>query len=99
MSKKILDIYDEYKIIPALQKHMLRVAAVASLICNNFNEPLPKNDIITACLLHDMPNILKFKWDSLLEFLEPKGFHYWQNIQSLRPLSCLEHQRYSFPGM
>lgn len=82
MNKKILDIYDEYKIIPALQKHMLRVAAVASLICNNFNESLPKNDIITVCLLHDMANILKFKWDSLSEFLEPKGFHYWQNIQN-----------------
>ena len=40
--RKILDIYDEYKIMPNLQEHMLRVAAVASLICDNFDEVLPK---------------------------------------------------------
>ncbi len=82
MTKKISEIYTEYKIISSLQNHMLRVAAVASIICDNFNEPLPKDDIITACLLHDMGNILKFKWDSLSEFLEPKGLHYWQNVQN-----------------
>ena len=82
MGKRILDIYDEYKIMPSLQAHMLRVAAVASLICDNFTEPLSKEEIISTCLLHDMGNILKFKWDSLPDFFEPEGVLYWQNIQN-----------------
>jgi HD superfamily phosphodiesterase len=67
--------------MPNLQEHMLRVAAVASLICDNFNESLPKEEIITACLFHDMGNIIKFKWDSPLGLLEPK-LEYWKKVQS-----------------
>ena len=78
----IEEIYKKYKILPNLQEHMLRVAAVASLICDNFSEPLPKEDIISACLLHDMGNIIKFRWDSLLESLQPEGLEYWQKVQN-----------------
>jgi 23S rRNA maturation-related 3'-5' exoribonuclease YhaM len=81
MSRKISDIYAEYKIIPSLQLHMLRVAAVASIICDNFNEPLPKDEIITACLLHDMGNIIKFKMDVMPEFFQPEGVEYWQSVK------------------
>ena len=81
MAKKISEIYTEYKIMPNLQEHMLRVAAVASLICDNFNESLLKDDIITACLLHDMGNIIKFKLDLFPEFNKPEGVEYWQNVQ------------------
>ena len=65
-----------------LSEHMLRVAAVASLICDNFNESLPKEEIISACLLHDMGNIIKFKLDYFPEFNKPEGLEYWQNVQS-----------------
>ena len=82
MPKKISQIYTEYKIMPNLQEHMLRVAAVASLICDNFDESLPKDDIITACLLHDMGNIIKFKLDAFPEFLEPEGLSYWQKVKN-----------------
>ena len=81
MARKISEIYAEYKIMPILQEHMLRVAAVASLICDNFSEPLPKNDIITACLLHDMGNILKSNFKFFPESLEPEGLKYWQKIK------------------
>ena len=81
MSKKISEIYDEYKIMLNLQEHMFRVAAVASLICDNFSETLPKDDIITACLLHDMGNIIKFKLDYFPEFNKPEGIEYWQKVQ------------------
>lgn len=60
---------------------MLRTAAVASLICDNFLEPLPKEEIVTACLLHDMGNILKFKLDVFPEFNEPQGLEYWQKVK------------------
>lgn len=79
--KKISDIYTKYKIMPSLQQHMVRVAAVASLICDNFSEPLPKEEIITACLFHDMGNIVKFKLDYFPEFNKPEGIEYWQKVQ------------------
>jgi hypothetical protein len=81
MSKTISEIYTEYKIMPNLQEHMLRVAAVACMICDNFSEPLPKEEIIKACLLHDMGNIIKFKLDSFPEFLKPEGLEYWQKVR------------------
>lgn len=68
--------------MPILQEHMLRVAGVASMICDNFNEPLPKEDIITACLLHDMGNIIKSNFEFLPESLAPKGLEYWQQVKN-----------------
>lgn len=82
MSKKISEIYTEYKIMKSLQEHMLRVAAVAYLICDNFSEPLNKEEIITACLLHDMGNIIKSKLEYFPEFLRPEGLEYWQGVQN-----------------
>ena len=82
MALGIGEIYRKYKIMPSLQEHMLRVAAVASLICDNFTEPLLKEEIITACLLHDMGNIIKFKLDAFPEFLEPEGLDYWQKVKN-----------------
>ena len=79
--KKISDIYQEYKIPPNLQRHMLWVAAVAVMICDNFDEPLPKEDIVTACLLHDMGNIVKYDMSIFPELLEPEGPEYWKQIQ------------------
>lgn len=80
--RKISEIYEEYKIMPNLQEHMYRVAGAASLICDNFNETLQKREIISACLLHDMGNIVKFKLDRFPEFLKPDGLNYWRKIQN-----------------
>ncbi|MFH1200847.1 MAG: class I tRNA ligase family protein [bacterium] len=82
MALSIETIYKKYKIMPNLQEHMLRTAAVASLICDNFNEPLPKEDLIAACLLHDMGNIIKFKLDLFPEFNKPEGIEHWQKVQN-----------------
>ena len=81
MSKTISEIYAEYKIMPSLERHMLRMTAVAVLICDNFVEPLPKEEIITSCLLHDMGNIIKSNLSLFPEFLEPQGLAYWQNVK------------------
>ena len=80
--KTISEIYEEYKIMPTLREHMLRVAGVASLICDNFTEPLNKEEIISACLLHDMGNIIKFNLEYFPEFNKPEGLEYWQNVQN-----------------
>ena len=81
MVRKIIEIYNEYKIPPNLQRHMLWVAAVAYMICDNFDESLPKEDIITACLLHDMGNIVKYDMKMFPDLLEPEGVEYWKKVQ------------------
>lgn len=78
---KISEIYKKYKIMPNLQEHMLRVAAVASIICDNFDNALDKNSIISACLLHDMGNIVKFNLKLFPDFRQPEGIDYWTKIQ------------------
>lgn len=81
MSKKISEIYEEYKIMPSLQKHMFRVAGVASIICDNFEYELPKGDIVSACLLHDMGNIIKSELGYFTDFPEYKDIKYWQDVK------------------
>lgn len=65
---------------------MLRVAAVAAQICDSLAVPVKKDTIIGACLLHDMGNILKFKFD-FVDFPQefyggPEGVVYWQSVQN-----------------
>ena len=81
MAMSITDIYKKYKIPPSLQEHMLRVAAVAYKICDNFTENVDKEKIVTACLLHDMGNIIKFKMDVFPKMFEPEGVEYWQGVK------------------
>ncbi len=82
--KKIIDIYDEYKIRGILQEHMLRVAGVASIICDNFKEEVSKENIISMCLLHDMGNIIKNqRLDFYPELVQPEGLTYWENVRSM----------------
>ncbi len=78
----VQNIYRKYDIMPTLQQHMLRVAAVAKSICDHFDgPPVDMTSIVAACLLHDMGNILKFQLTRFPDFLEPKGLTYWENIQ------------------
>lgn len=81
MRRTISEIYKEYKIFPNLQLHMLRVAAVASVICDSNQEEINKENIVTACLLHDMGNIVKTRFDIMLEFFEPEGVEYWKTVK------------------
>ena len=67
----ILEIYKKYFIPENLQMHMLRVAASANLIIDNWNGPsLDKEAILRVLLLHDMGNILKIPED----FWDNEGF-------------------------
>ena len=90
----ISDIYQKYHIIPSLQLHMLRVAAVVKIISNNINQPTDTSSMITACLLHDMGNILKFDLQLFPEFLAPQGQAYWQMVKDefLQKYGSDEHQ-------
>jgi isoleucyl-tRNA synthetase len=81
MAMSIEMLYKKYKIMPSLQDHMLRVAAVASMICDNFTESINKEEIITACLLHDMGNIIKSDFKVFPDFFQPEGFEYWEKVK------------------
>ena len=75
------EIYEKYNIMPALQLHQLRVAAVGKLICDNVTKPINERDVILACLFHDMGNIIKSDLSVFPEFLEPEGLDYWQGVK------------------
>jgi hypothetical protein len=60
MSQTLQDIYNKYYIFPNLQEHMLRVAGVARIICENIDADIDTESVVTACLLHDMGNIIKY---------------------------------------
>jgi len=78
----ISEIYKQYNIMPQLAQHQFRVAAVAAMICDNFSENINKQDIVAACLLHDMGNIIKFDLNQSASFLnENIDLEYWQTIQ------------------
>ncbi len=80
--RKVSDIYKEYKIMPNLQEHMFRVASIASVICDHIDEKVDKETIITAALLHDMGNIVKFNLDLFPEFNGPEGIEHWRKVQN-----------------
>ena len=67
--------------MPNLQEHMLRVTGVAFLICDNLEKSIARESVITACLIHDIGNIVKFKLEVFPEFLKPKGLRYWEKVQ------------------
>ena len=68
----ISQIYNKYSIPINLKKHMLRVAAVGKIICDNTKDiKINKNLIIKTLLLHDIGNILKFDF-SKTNLLDPQ---------------------------
>jgi HD superfamily phosphohydrolase len=76
----ILEIYEKYNIMPNLQLHQLRVAAVAEQICEASTTPVDKESIVLACLLHDMGNIIKSKFDTLYKMTEEEVL-YWSKVK------------------
>jgi hypothetical protein len=79
--KTAQEVYSAYRIMPNLQMHQLRVAAVGKLICGNLSVPVDSNSVVLACLFHDMGNIIKFDLDYFPDFLEPEGREYWQRVK------------------
>ncbi|MBI4087904.1 HD domain-containing protein [Candidatus Kaiserbacteria bacterium] len=75
------DIYKEYKLVPALQLHQLRVAAVGKAVCEYYKGNVNEHDVVLACLFHDTGNIIKSDLATFPEFLEPEGRDYWQRVK------------------
>ena len=79
--KKIIDIYKECKIMGNLVQHQMRTAAVAMQVCESFDGNIDKENIIKACLLHDMGNIIKFNLTKFPEWNNPEGGDYWETVK------------------
>ena len=77
----IAQVYDQYQIMPSLQLHQLQVAAVADYIIKQVGITVDKDRVLTALLLHDMGNIIKFDLDMFPKFLQPEGKEYWQKVK------------------
>ncbi|MDE1811126.1 MAG: HD domain-containing protein, partial [Candidatus Micrarchaeota archaeon] len=60
--QEINGIYDRFETPPSLRMHMFRVAAVGDMICQNWKNDsirINRDEIVAACLLHDLGNIAK----------------------------------------
>lgn len=83
--RTITDIYNEYNIMPNLQLHQLRVAAVAKQICDSLDREIDTTTVVTVCLLHDMGNIIKFDLEytkrEFPEFFDEYSFEHQKNVQ------------------
>lgn len=75
------ELYTKYRIMPSLQLHQLRVAAVAKIICDGYKTPLQKDTVILECLFHDMGNIVKSDLGRFPEFVQPEGREYWEAVK------------------
>lgn len=83
----ILEIYRKYQIMPQLEEHMLRVAGVADVILENLIlapalSERERGEVVLACLLHDIGNIVKFDFSVFPETTVEKGLEYWQKIKA-----------------
>ncbi len=88
MRKNIADIYGEYRIPPWLALHMYRVAAVAATVfdarrrVHGAESDTGRDDLISACLLHDMGNIIKFDFTILDAEVTKEGKDHWEIVRS-----------------
>lgn len=79
----VLDIYRRYDIPGNLEKHMLRVAAVSRILTDHWHHSdMDQDAVVTACLLHDMANIIKFRFDRPPLFREEASEQdYWRQVR------------------
>lgn len=78
----IQDAYVKYQIPPKLQMHQYRVAGVALGIAESISvAKVDTENIVRACLLHDMGNIIKFNMSLFPEFFEPEGIDFWRKVK------------------
>ncbi len=80
--RSVQDIYAHYRIMPGLQMHQLRVAAVGSVVSEHIKKPVNAATVVLAGLFHDMGNIIKSDLGRFPQFLEPEGRPYWEEVKA-----------------
>jgi len=84
MNRTIIQIYSELELPPNLQLHMLRTAAVAHLIADNWQGPeLSLRKILRVLLLHDAGNVVKINYDKSPGVLgaDVRDIERWKRLQ------------------
>jgi hypothetical protein len=79
--RTVAEIYAAYRIMPGLQLHQLRVAAVVKMVCGSVDIEVDADALVRAALFHDMGNIIKSDLDIFPALLEPEGKEYWQKVK------------------
>lgn len=77
----ISEIYKKYDTMPQLQQHQRVVAGVALMIARSLSEDIEEKNLVSAMLLHDMGNIIKFDLTLYPKYLEPLGLRYWSEVK------------------
>lgn len=80
--RTIEEIYRAYRIMPSLQLHQVRAAAVGKSICDNLTRDVDTHSVVLACLFHDMGNIIKSDLSVFPDFSEPEGVAHWQLVKN-----------------
>jgi len=81
---KIGEIYMRYDIMPNLAEHQLRVASVAKYLCDHMRERMVnEKDLVSACLIHDMGNIIKADLGLFPEFITPAMRPHYEKVKAL----------------
>lgn len=81
----ISQIYQQYQIPINLQQHMLRVAAIGNIICENIDDVQIDNELVVkTLLLHDMGNILKIDCNNpeLFVLADKNKIDYYRQVQN-----------------
>lgn len=90
----ISQLFSRYQIPVNLEQHLIQVAALGQLICQNWaGSPLNHDQIVSALLLHDIGNLVKFDlnqaWTKAILAESsaqnpdlPQSFKAWQNLQT-----------------
>lgn len=68
---QISEIYSKYKTLPNLQRHMLRVSAVAKIVLDNWTGVEVNNEsILQTCLLHDIAKPITFDMNKQVQYVK-----------------------------
>lgn len=82
---KITEVYEKYKVMPNLAEHQFRVAAVGKIIADTLTPAFSqreREDVVIACLLHDIGNIIKFDLSKSKNLLNVDlDLEYWQRVK------------------
>lgn len=79
--RTVQDIYNHYQIMPGLQLHQLRVAAVGKMVADSLSSSVDTRTVVLVGLFHDMGNILKADLTTFPDLLGEKGIDYWQGVK------------------
>jgi len=82
----ILEVYKKYEQLPNQAEHQINVAAVARVILGHMSLELDKENIIIACLLHDLGNIAKYNFDpqtlaKMPGLVDPAMVPHWEKVK------------------